>query len=235
VKRRNGINLVTYYDQEAAYATEFRRLLHSVNGAVASDKTSAIMVTSALLSEGKSTIVSFLAITAARQKRYRTLLIDCDLRRPSLHHLFAVDRENGVSEVLAENYKPRDVIKRTAEPNLDLITAGKAVDQPTDIFDAAAIQQMIRDVAVYYEFVLVDCAPLLPVSDPMLLAQAMDGVIMVVKAGSTQREIARRAATLLKSNDINFLGVVVNNADNVLPHYYNDSYYGYEYKPRSKK
>ncbi len=235
MKRNNGINLVDYFDQESPYATEFRRLLHNINGADPGQEKKTILVTSAMLAEGKSTIVSFLAMTAARQKRRKTLLVDCDLRRPTLHYLFGVPRENGVVEALMGGKRAKDVIKKTSEPHLDIITAGKSVLKPTEVFDSGAIHKLLEEVRFYYDLILVDCAPILPVSDPMLLAPDMDGVILVVKAGATQREVAKRASLLLKNNKTRFLGVVLNNLSNILPYYYSDSYYGYEYKPRPEK
>lgn len=235
MKRTNGFNLVDYYDQESAYATEFRRLLHNINGAVNGVETKTILITSAMLAEGKSTIASFLALTAARQKKRKTLIVDCDIRRPTLHLLFGVPRENGVIEALTEGKKSKDLIKKTSEPNLDIMTAGKAIQQPTGIFDSRAIHGMLEEVRFYYDLILIDCAPVLPVSDPMLLAADMDGVILVIKAGATQREVAKRASDLLQNQNARFLGVVLNNLSNILPYYYSDSYYGYEYKPRSEK
>lgn len=234
MKKSNGINLAEYYDQESPYATEFRRLLHNINGAAPGLEKKTILVTSALLSEGKSTVVSFLAMTSARHKRRKTLLVDCDLRRPVLHNMFSVPRELGVVEALTEGKAAREVIKKTSEPNLDIITAGKFVIQPTDVFDSSAIHKLLKEVRFYYDLILVDCAPILPVSDPMLLAPEMDGVILVIKAGSTQREVARRASMLLQDNKSGFLGVVLNNLSNILPYYFSDSYYGYEYKPKPR-
>jgi capsular exopolysaccharide synthesis family protein len=233
MKQANGFDLVDYYDQESSYATEFRRLLHNINGAVPEKKAKIVMVTSSLLAEGKSTVVSFLALTAARQKHRKTLLIDCDLRRPTLHRLFSVPRDGGIVEAVLDGKKIKDVIKRTAEPNLDIITAGVAVSQPSEIFESGHIRELLDEARFYYELILVDCAPILPVSDPMLLAPEVDGVLLIIKAGSTQREIAKRASGVLKNERSRFLGVVLNNISNVLPYYYSDSYYGYEYKPHS--
>lgn len=100
------------------------------------------------------------------------------------------------------------------------------------MFDSAAIGKLLEEVRFYYDLILVDCAPVLPVSDPMLLASEMDGVILVVKAGTTQREVAKRAASMLQNDKTRLLGVVLNNLSNALPYYYNESYYGYEYGPR---
>lgn len=235
MKKTNGINLVDYFDQESPYATEFRRLLHNINGADPARETKTVLITSAMLAEGKSTVAAFLAITSARHKRRNTLIVDCDLRRPTLHYLFNVPRENGIVEVLTEGKKAKDIIKKTSEPNLDIITAGKSIPQPIDVFDSAGIHQLLTEIRFYYDLIIVDCAPVLPVSDPMMLAPDMDGVILVVKAGSTPREVAKRATQLLQTEKTRFLGVVLNNLSNILPYYYSDSYYGYDYKPESKK
>lgn len=225
-------NLLEYYDMESPYATEFRRLLHNLNHRAAKDSAKTILITSAMLAEGKSTVASFLAMTAARMKQRRTLLVDCDLRRPTLHQLFGVPREKGLVEILTQNARVKDVIKKTDSEHLDILTAGRAVEQPTEVFDSGAIHKLLQEVRFYYDLILVDCAPVLPVSDPMLLAAEMDGVLLVVRAGSTQREVVKRAVVLLQNNRTNFMGIVLNNMSNILPYYYRESYYGYEYKPR---
>lgn len=231
----NTAGLLDYFDLNAMYATEFRRLLHNLNGQSKVKDLKTVLITSSMLSEGKSTVASFLAMTTARLRRKKTLLIDCDLRRPMLHRLFPLTRENGVTEVMKGDRKVKEVIKKTQDDLLDIITAGRAVRQPTEIFESSSIGKLIDEVRFYYDLIIVDCAPLLPVSDPMLLAAEMDGVILVVKAGSTQREVVRRAALLLKNNKSCLLGVVLNNLNNALPYYYNEGYYGYEYKPRQPR
>jgi len=229
----HAVGILDYYDVESAYANEFRRLLHNINEANSGQQKKSILITSALLSEGKSTVAAFLAVTAARLKHKKVLLVDCDLRRPTLHKLFAVSRENGIAEILGEGKTAKEMIKKTWENSLDLLTAGKVSSHPTELLDSAAIHKFLEEVRFYYDLIIVDCAPVLPVSDPMLLAAEMDGIVMVIKAGNTQREVVKRALMLMENNHPQFLGVVLNNLDNILPFYYKDSYYGYEYKPKS--
>lgn len=234
-RKNKNLSIIDYYDLESPYSTEFRRLLYHINGSVEDKNIKTILVTSAMLSEGKSTVASFLAITAAEHKKRKTLLVDCDLRRPTLHRLFNIPREQGVTEIILGERKVRDVLKKTSIEQLNIVTAGKAVSEPAAIFDSNAIQQLLEEVQFYYDLILIDCAPVLPVSDPMLLAGEMDGVLLVLKAGATQREVAKRAIQLLANNNSLLLGVVVNNLSNTLPYYYKDSYYGYEYRVRPKK
>ena len=96
------LSIIDYFDPEAPEASEFRRLLHNVNNVKSLGEKRAILVTSAMTSEGKSIVSSFLAMTAVRHKNRKTLLIDFDLRRPTIHRLFSLPRENGLSEVLAD-------------------------------------------------------------------------------------------------------------------------------------
>ena len=188
-----------------------------------------------MLSEGKSTISSFLAVTAARQKGMKTLLIDADLRRPTVHKLFAMERDNGLTEILADNYNPVDMIKHTEMENLHIMTAGKRVPSPTDIFDAQSIGRIIDEMKFYYDIILVDCAPVLPVSDPMLLASKLDGIVLVVKAGATQKEVVECAVEILSTNNHRVLGIVLNNMNNSLPYYYDYNYYYYEDSDKQTK
>jgi len=225
---RRPLSILDFYSAEQPFATEFRRLLHRLKRTGDESAIKSLLITSAMLSEGKSTISSFLAVTAARQKEFKTLLIDADLRRPSVHKLFAMDRENGLAEIISDNHNPVDMIKNTEMENLHILTAGKRVPSPTDTFDAEAIGRVVDEMKFYYDVILVDCAPVLPVSDPMLLASKLDAIVLVVKAGATQKEVVERAVEILNSSNHHILGVILNNMNNSLPYYYDYNYYNYD-------
>jgi capsular exopolysaccharide synthesis family protein len=243
------ITIVDFFSPELPFVTEFRRLLQKVRNAEGGSEPSrsdrakggptkwpvelkSLLFTSAMLSEGKSTVCSFLALTAARQRGMKTLLIDCDLRRPAIHKFFAMERAPGLSGILARGLGTEECIRKTAVETLDIITAGEATPHPVEILDVEAIGRLIDEMKFYYDLILVDTAPLLPVSDPMLLAPKMDGIILVVKAGATQREVVSRAVDILDGSRHKVLGVVLNNMNNSLPYYYDYSYYGYDYSPQ---
>ena len=232
---RRPLSILDFYSAEQPFATEFRRLLHRIKKNDNEAELKSLLITSAMLSEGKSTISSFLAVTAARQKGMKTLLIDADLRRPTVHKFFAMERDNGLTEILADNYNPVDMIKHTEMENLHIMTAGKRVPSPTDIFDAQSIGRIIDEMKFYYDIILVDCAPVLPVSDPMLLASKLDGIVLVVKAGATQKEVVERAVEILSTNNHRVLGIVLNNMNNSLPYYYDYNYYYYEDSDKQTK
>lgn len=225
---RPPLSLIEYYSLESGLATEFRRILHNLQNFGKSRELKSVMITSSTLAEGKSTVCSLLALTAAR-KGIKTLLIDSDLRRPSIHKLFGMSRETGLVELLTNGLAAKAVTKKTALEKLDIITSGRADPQPAEIFDAGAIGRLVSEMKFYYDLILVDCAPVLPVSDPMLLANELDGVLFVVKAGATQRDVVRRASEILATSTNKVLGVILNNTDDTLPHYLSQDYYGYEY------
>jgi capsular exopolysaccharide synthesis family protein len=228
---REYLPIIDYYSLESPIATELRRLLHNLRRHQREAELKSVLLTSATTGEGKSTISALLAITAAK-KGMKTLLVDCDLRRPTVHRLFAVDRRHGMVEVLSEGVPPKAVVKRTALENLDLITAGQAVPHPTELFDSRAIGSFIGELKFYYDLVVIDTPPVIPVSDPMMLAQELDAALLVVKAGATAREVVARAADIMTSNSNNLLGVVLNNVKGSLPYYYDYSHYHYDYSPR---
>lgn len=229
---RKQLSVIDIFHQEAPFATEFRRLLYRVNADQSDSKLRTVMITSAMLSEGKSTVSSFLALTAADHRKYRTLLIDADIRKPTIHKFFDLGRDRGLADILGAGLAPQDAIRKTPVDTLDVITAGWLDTNPSEVFDAEAIGQLCEQMHTYYELVVIDSPPILPVSDPMLLAPKMDGVLLVIKAGATQREVVSRAMDIIGPERI--LGVVLNNVDGKLPYYNNYGYYGYEYRPPSR-
>ncbi len=228
-------SIIDFYDIEAPYVTEFRRLLYEINNREIAGELKTIMFTSAMLSEGKSTICSFLAITAALKKGLKTLIIDTDIRRPTIHKIFQLQPKAGLKEILEDGYNPRDAISTTSIDKLDILTAGGYCENPSQIFDADALGTLFEELKFYYDFIVIDAAPLLPVSDPMLLASKVDGILLVVKAGATQKEVVRRAVEILNPKLNNLIGVTFNNMNHSLPYYYDYGYYQYEYKHSQKK
>lgn len=229
-------SIIDFFSLESGPATEFRRLLHNLQYHNKDRELKAIMVTSSMLSEGKSTVASFLALTAAK-KGLKTLMIDADVRRPTIHKLFKLQRQKGLLDVLVDGLPVKESVKKSSLEKLDFITAGRVHETPADVFDSVAIGRVIQEMKFYYDMIIIDCAPVIPVSDPMLLSQEVDGILFVVKAGATQRDIAQRAASILGSSTNKLLGVILNNAEGTLPYYYNHDYYGYDYsqKPSDTK
>jgi capsular exopolysaccharide synthesis family protein len=223
------------FDQESPMATEMRRLYSNIRHLHGKPDLRSFLVTSAHRGEGKSTIASHLALTVARFKGKKSLIVDADLRRPRLHNVFGVPKEPGLLECLEGKMDPLDVVKDTPVENLKVIPAGRRIDSPAHLFEGEILSEIFKKIRFYYDIVIVDSAPVIPVSDPMLISSEVDGVILVLLAGKTPRNVATRARDILLDANANLLGVVVNNLSEVLPYYYDYKYYGYREQDDGKK
>lgn len=226
----SGTDAKTIYNvfhQESPMATEMRRLYSNVSHLHGKPNMRSFLVTSANRGEGKSTISSHLALTVARFKGKKSLIVDADLRQPKLHHIFNVPREPGLLECLHGKIDPLEAVKETPIGNLKVIPAGARIESPAHLFEGDILSEIFKKIRFYYDVVIVDSAPVIPVSDPMLIASEVDGVILVVLAGKTPRKVTARARDILLDANANLLGVVVNNLSEVLPYYYDYKYYGY--------
>jgi capsular exopolysaccharide synthesis family protein len=216
------------FDQESPIATEMRRLYSNIRHGYTKGDMRSFLVTSANRGEGKSTVASHLALTVARFRGKKSLIVDADLRKPRLHDIFDVPKEPGLVECLEGNIDPLDAVKDTPVENLKVIPAGKTIGSPAHLFEGEILSEIFEKIKFYYDIVIVDSAPVMPVSDPMLIASELDGVLLVLLAGMTPRHVALRAKNILIDANANILGVVVNNLSEVLPYYYDYRYYGYK-------
>lgn len=228
-------SIVNYYDRESAEATEFRRLYSNLLGA-SGGNLKTVLVTSSVVEEGKTLISSFLAMTVAEIGRGKILLIDSDLRRPMVNVLFKMNLEHGFSDLLEGKLKASEIAKPTIIPGLSVITAGKITSSPTAVMNPSRIHEVLEEIKFYYDFIVIDAPPTIPVSDPLLIAPETDGTLMVIRAGSTPKEVVKRGCNLLSNARIKILGVVLNNFEEILPYHYSSKYYSYKYyhKPTQK-
>jgi capsular exopolysaccharide synthesis family protein len=144
--------------------------------------------------------------------------------------VFDIPKEPGLYECLAGEIDPLEAVKDTPIENLKVIPAGRRVKSPAHLFESDIMTEIFEKIKFYYDIVIVDSAPIIPVSDPMLISSVVDGVILVLMAGMTPRNVSLRAKNILLDADATILGVVVNNHSEVLPYYYDYKYYGYSEK-----
>jgi len=219
----------SWYNEESLLSTEFRRLYSKLRHLNPGKEIRNLLITSATLGEGKSTTAAVLAVTISKYRDTNTLLIDCDLRRPTVHKLFGLKRDIGFSDVALKKQPLKAAIKDTFVPKLKVLSSGNLINSPAEIFNLPNLKDFFAECKFYFDTILVDSAPTIPVSDTLILSSEMDGALMVIKAGTTPREIVKRAADLMTDAGINILGIVLNNVKNVLPYYYNyrSDYYQY--------
>jgi tyrosine-protein kinase Etk/Wzc len=168
-----------------------------------------LLVTSAKEGEGKSTVASNLAVSFAQQG-VKTLLVDGDMRKPQLHHLFGKSKEPGLSDVLQGAMQAIAAIVQTDVENLSLLAAGRSPVSPAELLGGPALHSMLARLATTYDLIVVDSPPVLAVADASVIAAAADGVLMVVKAGASNRDMLDRARSQLEDVRARMVGAVLN-------------------------
>jgi succinoglycan biosynthesis transport protein ExoP len=181
-----------------------------------------IVITSPSPQEGKTTTTINIAVTMA-EAGGKVLIIDTDMRRPRLHRSFGVPNNVGISTVVVGNSTLDEVIKRTEVPNLDILPCGPLPPNPSELLHAVRFADVIRECAKRYDRIILDSPPTSAVTDPAVLGNLCDGVILVVKGGQTKRESAGLARRQLLSANAKILGVIVNEID------FSNPSYGYQY------
>lgn len=189
-----------------AFGEEFRSLRTRVAAAL-DQRHKVILVTSALPQEGKTTVSATLARSFA-QMEWKTLLLDCDLRKPSLHALFGVDRLPGLTDLLQGRARGEETIALTDSPHLDLLPAGSPSTGPSELLQSEATPTLLRNLAARYDYVVVDSPPLTSITDAHLLAGYVDGILFVVNGLVSPRELVKSAREQLQDRPV--LGVVLN-------------------------
>lgn len=202
-------------------AEAYRSLRTSVKFSSVDKPIKTIVVTSSIPGEGKSTISGNLAITLS-QSGARVLLIDCDLRKPSIHKKFRVVNDLGLTDILVDKCSLKDVIKKIDE-YLFMITAGTIPPNPSEIVGSNSMEDLIKELSLSFDYIVMDTPPVIPVTDPLLLAAKSDATIIVVRARKTKEKIIRQAYDELIKVNSNIIGSILNDSETKT----NNSYYEY--------
>ena len=189
-----------------------------------------IVLTSTAPAEGKSTTVANLAIAFA-QTGSKVLLIDADLRRPTLHKVFKITNPLGLTNLLLQSVATELALRDVGVPNLRLITSGPIPPNPSEVLGGNRMKALLSSLGQTFDFILLDSPPTLAVADSSILAATADGVILVVAADEVSRDKARKAKEQLASVKANILGVVLNGVESDSQ----EDYYYYYYGNRSTK
>ncbi|MFD1212061.1 polysaccharide biosynthesis tyrosine autokinase [Arthrobacter sp. GCM10027362] len=205
----------------------FRSLRMGLQFVELAHQARSLCVVSAVPNEGKTTTAINLAISLA-QSGSRVLLIDADLRKPSVARAMRLEGSVGLTSVLIGDAGFDDVVQPWGRTSLDVLPAGVRPPNPPDLLGSDAMRRLLADLGSKYDTVILDSPPLLPVSDGFVLARQTDGALLVVGAGSTSKDQFGRALKSLEKFDAPLLGIVVNK---VASHYLQDSYYAYESDP----
>ena len=202
-------------------AEAYRSLRSNIEYSSFDDEYRAIVVTSSVPGEGKSTTSGNLALSLA-QSGNKVLLVDCDMRKPSIHKKFKISNMSGTAELLLRKESFEDVANCYNE-NLTIITAGKIPPNPSEMLSSRAMTAFIKEMKKEFKYIILDTPPLQAVTDAQVLSTKSDGVLLVVRAGSTKREMVLNSVDLIKKVHGKIIGTVLNGVENKKNNYY---YYG---------
>ncbi len=216
--QRRRRDLYTHIYPQSMMAERCRGIRTALTFMTSSERSVALLVTSPASAEGKSSTAMNLALSYC-QARKKVCLIDADMRRPRLHQVFppVVGKEDiGLATVLQGEHELDEALQGELEgapKELTVLTCGRIPEHPAELLESAACRKLIADLRVRFDVIVIDSPPALPVTDPLILAPQVDGVVLVARCRATTRSDVQRALTVLRQGDTNLLGVVLNEHD----------------------
>lgn len=229
---KNGVMLVAFAEPKHVVSEQFRTVRTNIEFAGAAlDKCQVVMFTSSAMSEGKSTVSANVAVTWAQAGK-KVLLIDADLRRPTVHATFRKLNLDGVTTVLTGKTKPDEVVEETFVNNLSIISSGPVPPNPSELLNSKRMGDLLDWARQNFDIIVLDAPPVLAVSDVQVLVPKTDGVIVVANIGKTLKGDLRRTVEVLKLAKAKILGSV----ERVKAKHGDRGYgYGYGYGYQSQK
>lgn len=229
-KKKNVIQkaarqLITVASPKSIISEQFRTVRTNLSFSLPDDELKTLFFTSASPSEGKSTVSANTAVTFAQTGK-KVLFIDADMRKPTVHYTFQLPNAAGLSTVLTNQIEVDEVIRETDIENLSVITSGPVPPNPSELLGSKTMQKLIEQLTINFDLIVFDAPPTLSVTDAQILSNTMDGTVLVVDAGSTEKETILKAKELLEQSDAKILGVVLNNYKASDGDHYYYEYYG---------
>ncbi|CAN7341096.1 MULTISPECIES: CpsD/CapB family tyrosine-protein kinase [unclassified Paenibacillus] len=216
--------IITHQNPKSPISEAYRALRTNIQFSSIDEELRVIMVTSAGPGEGKSTTLINLAVAYAQTDK-KVLIIDGDLRKPTMHHTLRVSNRWGLTNLLTNQLTIREVLQDTFIPNLQIITSGPIPPNPSEILASKKMISTIDELKQSFDVILIDAPPAIAVTDSQIIASRTDGVILVVNSDRTKREAVLKAKQNLDNVRARILGVVLNNVDRKNK----DAYYYYYY------
>ena len=219
-------HIVSYTDPQCTIAEQYRMLRTNLFALNSGPPVSSLVVTSAIKGEGKTVTSLNLATVMATDAEKKIAIVDCDFRRPNMHALLDMQLQPGLSEFL-RGQATLDAVSHTGKiPNLTVITAGKPPLNPSELVGSRKMAETVNELKNRFDFVVFDTPPIMAVTDAGVLGAIVDGVLLVIRAERTKRELVRRAETLLRGAKARVVGCVLTNIKEYTSYYI----YGYSKK-----
>lgn len=216
-------NLIVHNDKKSVISEQFRTIRSNIKFSMADKDLKTILITSAGMGEGKSTVAVNIAAAFAQEGK-KILLIDGDMRKPVVHHTFGIKNTCGLSNVLSKQNELSEAIQDTKVPGLDIITSGIIPPNPSELLASRQLDNIVQTLKDEYDLIIFDAPPVLSVTDAQILSNKCDGTILVISSGKTEKANIVKAKELLTLSKATIIGAVLNNAKMEKGHYY--YYYG---------
>lgn len=219
----NNSGLVVVNNPKSTISEQFRTIRTNLQFSMVDSELKTMSVTSSGPKSGKSVLSANLAATFAQEDQ-RVLIVDTDLRKPTLHKIFNVKNFRGLSTLITDNIPLQDIIQPTEVDNLYIITSGPVPPNPSELLRSKRMNQIINAVKESFDLVIFDTPPVLAVTDAQIITTKTDGALFVVPKGEVKKEQVRKSAELLDNVRANVLGFVINKVEKNGDDYY--YYYG---------
>lgn len=230
--KKEGI-IISKRDARDPVCEAYRTVRNSIKFACLDKPLHSLLVSSSIQGEGKSTAVVNLGISFALDGR-KVLLIDTDLRNPSIHEIFGETNSMGITDILAGEAIPGDAIKASGIEGLSLLTSGPVPPDPGRMVESATMRDLIKDLAQQYDFIILDSPPILLVNDAIVLAGYVDSVSLVLESGKVTRRSFSQVIDLLQQANIQSCGVILNKFKRRKRGYPYGYYYNYKQSSNKK-
>lgn len=221
--------LVAAAEPKSAIAEAYRTLRTNLQFANLDRPIKKILITSAGPGEGKTTSVANLGVTMGMTGS-KTVLVDSDLRRPTIHKLLGLDNTVGLTTVLAGRCSLQDALRQTAVPQVAILTSGPIPPDPVELLGSKRMAQLVADLDREFDSLLFDSPPIISVADATVLSTIVDGVVLVVRSRGLPFDIIRHAKEQLEGAKAHVLGTLLNSVDLAKEAYYYQYYYYYYYQ-----
>lgn len=227
-------HLVSFFAPSSLASEQFRRLRTHIIKPGMENSPKTILVTSAMAGEGKTLISINLAITIATELHSHALIVDCDLRNPTLSRWFGIGEVRGLSDYLTGKASLPDLLIKTSVDKLSILPGGALQDNPVELIGSNKMKALIADLKERYtdRYIILDSSPLLATTEPSVLIEMVDGILFVIKSGDTPRESIHQALKLLDKKKI--VGAVLNNmefkTEAMIRRYFGTNRYYYDYR-----
>jgi len=216
--------LITKENPKSPVSEMYRTIRTNIDFSMVDEELKTLIITSSSPQEGKSTTSSNLAVTFAQTQK-RILIVDADLRRPTLHKQFKIDNRAGLTHVITKKTPLEEAIVNSGVDNLWVMPAGPTPPNPAELLGSKSMSELIEILTAQFDMVIFDMPPLLAVADAQILSRNCDGVLLVVGSGKTKKEELLRSKELLDKAHAKIIGAVLHGVDpkEVTGQYY---YYG---------